>query len=185
VHRLGKEKLPRPSGDYHGWKWGRWAEQRSLDRVPATGRWVRIRDEPSSVLAGKFGIFLSGPFLLFHRKLEPPSTGSRGPYGSSEGFLVSELREMLDSAHPLFGHRRTSPPPKDVVTTLNETMKATSGAAGMTLTLALSYGGRDDILQADPPDHDPCRERDLDTRRHQRRTFSSIFGPPLCPTLIY
>jgi undecaprenyl diphosphate synthase len=63
-------------------------------------------------------------------------------------YLVTELREMLDNNIRLLAIGDLSRLPKEVVSALNETMKLTAAATGMTLTLALSYGGRDDIIQA-------------------------------------
>lgn len=63
-------------------------------------------------------------------------------------YLVMELREMLDNNIRLLAIGDLSRLPKEVVVVLNETMKLTAAATGMTLTLALSYGGRDDIIQA-------------------------------------
>jgi undecaprenyl diphosphate synthase len=63
-------------------------------------------------------------------------------------YLVSELQEMLENGIRLLAIGDLPRLPRDVVAVLNETSKQTSQAAAMTLTLALSYGGRDDILQA-------------------------------------
>jgi len=63
-------------------------------------------------------------------------------------FLVTELREMLDHDIRLLAIGDLSRLPKPIFGAVNETMKLTGSAKGMTLTLALSYGGRDDIIQA-------------------------------------
>jgi undecaprenyl diphosphate synthase len=63
-------------------------------------------------------------------------------------FLFSELKEMLGNGVRLQAIGDLQRLPKDVLTALNEGIKLTSSGTGMVLTLALSYGGRDDILQA-------------------------------------
>jgi len=63
-------------------------------------------------------------------------------------YLVSELQEMLKNGIRLLAIGDLARLPRDVAAILEETSRQTSQAAAMTLTLALSYGGRDDILQA-------------------------------------
>ena len=63
-------------------------------------------------------------------------------------YLSSELQEMLDNGIRLQAIGDLARLPREVASVLNETTKRTSQANAMTLTLALSYGGRDDILQA-------------------------------------
>jgi len=63
-------------------------------------------------------------------------------------FLKSEKKEMLDNNIKLTTIGQTHRLPTDVRTVLEETRNATSKNTGMILNLALSYGGRDDIVNA-------------------------------------
>jgi undecaprenyl diphosphate synthase len=63
-------------------------------------------------------------------------------------FLKSEKQEMLDNNIKLISIGQTHRLPKYVRTELENTRKATSKNDGMILNLALSYGGRDDIVNA-------------------------------------
>ncbi|MBF0451120.1 MAG: isoprenyl transferase [Candidatus Magnetomorum sp.] len=63
-------------------------------------------------------------------------------------FLKSERNELLDNNIKLISIGQTTRLPDDVQTLLNETITLTSGNDGMILNLALSYGGRDDIIHA-------------------------------------
>jgi undecaprenyl diphosphate synthase len=63
-------------------------------------------------------------------------------------FLKSEKNEMLDNNIKLMTIGQTHRLPNDVQTVLKETIQATSKNDGMILNLALSYGGRYDIIHA-------------------------------------
>jgi len=63
-------------------------------------------------------------------------------------FLISERKELIDNNIQLISIGQTNRLPDDVQSILNETISATSGNDGMILNLALSYGGRNDIVHA-------------------------------------
>jgi undecaprenyl diphosphate synthase len=60
-------------------------------------------------------------------------------------FLKSELKEMLENGIRLQTIGRTHKLPKDIQKVLSETMSRTASNRDMVLTLALSYGGRQEI----------------------------------------
>ena len=60
-------------------------------------------------------------------------------------FLKSELKEMLENGIRLQTIGRTYKLPKDIQRVLSETMSRTASNKDMVLTLALSYGGRQEI----------------------------------------
>lgn len=63
-------------------------------------------------------------------------------------YLVEERREILDHGIRLHAIGNLERLPAPVVSALKELMRASSSHAGMTLTLALSYGGRSEIVAA-------------------------------------
>ena len=63
-------------------------------------------------------------------------------------FLKSELNEMLENGIRFQAIGRTTKLPKDVQRALEETIMKTSQNKDMVLTLALSYGGRQEIFDA-------------------------------------
>jgi undecaprenyl diphosphate synthase len=63
-------------------------------------------------------------------------------------FLESELGEMLENGIRLQTIGRTFKLPKDIQEVLSETMNRTASNKDMVLTLALSYGGRQEITDA-------------------------------------
>lgn len=63
-------------------------------------------------------------------------------------FLVSEIDELNDNNVRLVTSGRTEDLPADVRRTLSNTIDATSHNTGLVLNLALSYGGRAEIVSA-------------------------------------
>ncbi len=64
-----------------------------------------------------------------------------------KNFLESEQKEMLDNNIRLNAIGQTERLPQDVQQTLHKVMTVTSKNDGMLLNLALSYGGRDEIVK--------------------------------------
>jgi undecaprenyl diphosphate synthase len=63
-------------------------------------------------------------------------------------YLLKEVEEMLQNNIRLLAIGRLEDLPSEVQQILRETMKKTEDRTGMILNLALSYGGRSEILQA-------------------------------------
>jgi len=156
MHRLIKEKLPRHLAIIMDGN-GRWAARRSLDRI--AGHHQGAESVRNIVRASReIGI----PYLtLFAFSSENWSR----PQGEVEALMIllseylsSELQEMLDNGIRLQAIGDLARLPREVASVLNETTKRTCQANAMTLTLALSYGGRDDILQAMRRIMVSCRE---------------------------
>ncbi len=146
MHRLVKEKLPRHLAIIMDGN-GRWAEQRLLDRV--AGHRQGAESVRTVVRACReIGIPYLTLFAFSSENWSRPQPEVEALMTLLKDYLVTELREMLDNNIRLLAIGDLSRLPKEVVSALNETMKLTAAATGMTLTLALSYGGRDDIIQA-------------------------------------
>jgi undecaprenyl diphosphate synthase len=146
MHRLVKEKLPRHLAIIMDGN-GRWAEQRLLDRV--AGHRQGAESVRTVVRACReIGIPYLTLFAFSAENWSRPQPEVEALMTLLKDYLVTELREMLDNNIRLLAIGDLSRLPKEVVSALNETMKLTAAATGMTLTLALSYGGRDDIIQA-------------------------------------
>jgi len=146
MHRLVKEKLPRHLAIIMDGN-GRWAEQRLLDRV--AGHRQGAESVRTVVRACReIGIAYLTLFAFSAENWSRPQPEVEALMTLLKDYLVTELREMLANNIRLLAIGDLSRLPKEVVSTLNETMKLTAAATGMTLTLALSYSGRDDIIQA-------------------------------------
>jgi undecaprenyl diphosphate synthase len=146
MHRLVKEKLPRHLAIIMDGN-GRWAEQRLLDRV--AGHRQGAESVRTVVRACReIGIAYLTLFAFSAENWSRPQPEVEALMTLLKDYLVTELREMLANNIRLLAIGDLSRLPKEVVSALNETMKLTAAATGMTLTLALSYSGRDDIIQA-------------------------------------
>jgi undecaprenyl diphosphate synthase len=146
MHRLLKEKLPRHLAIIMDGN-GRWAEKRSLDRVVGHHQGAEsVRRTVQS--CRKLGIPYLTLFAFSSENWSRPREEVDALMILLKEFLSSERKEMLDHGICLQAIGDLPRLPKDVLTALNEVGKQTASGTGMILTLALSYGGRDDILQA-------------------------------------
>jgi len=126
---------------------GRWAEKRSLDRIAGHQKGA---ESVRNVVRGsrEIGIPYLTLFAFSSENWSRPPAEVEALWTLLKDYLSSELQEMLDNDIRLLAIGDLNRLPKGVASILNETIKQTSRARAMTLTLALSYGGRDDILQA-------------------------------------
>lgn len=146
MHRLVKEKLPRHLAIIMDGN-GRWAEQRSLDRI--AGHQQGAESVRAVVRASReIGIPYLTLFAFSSENWSRPQPEIEALMSLLKDYLLNELQEMLDHNIRLLAIGDLARLPKPIFAALHETMKLTGAAKGMTLTLALSYGGRDDILQA-------------------------------------
>jgi len=144
--QLNKEKLPRHLAIIMDGN-GRWAEKRSLDRIAghqqgaeAVRRVVRE--------CRRIGIPFLTLFAFSSENWSRPRDEVDALMALLKDFLFSELQEMIEHGIRLQAIGDLQRLPKEVAGVLNEVIKLTASGSEMTLTLALSYGGRDDILQA-------------------------------------
>jgi undecaprenyl diphosphate synthase len=167
---LIKEKLPRHCAIIMDGN-GRWAEKRSLDRI--AGHQKGAESVRTIVRASReIGIPYLTLFAFSSENWSRPSVEVEALWILLKEYLSSELQEMLDNGIRLLAIGDLSRLPRDVASTLNETIKQTSQAAAMTLTLALSYGGRDDILQGLRRIMVNCREGTLSPEEITEGLFS-------------
>jgi undecaprenyl diphosphate synthase len=146
MHRLMKEKLPGHLAIIMDGN-GRWAARRSLDRI--AGHQQGAEAVRNIVRASReIGIPYLTLFAFSSENWSRPQEEVEALMILLKEYLASELKEMLDKGIRLLAIGDLARLPRDVAAVLNEVSKHTSRAAAMTLTLALSYGGRDDILQA-------------------------------------
>jgi undecaprenyl diphosphate synthase len=144
--QLNKQKLPRHLAIIMDGN-GRWAEKRSLDRIAghqqgaeAVRRVVRE--------CRRIGIPCLTLFAFSSENWSRPRDEVDALMALLKDFLFSELQEMIEHSIRLQAIGDLQRLPKEVAGVLNEVIKLTASGSEMTLTLALSYGGRDDILQA-------------------------------------
>jgi len=146
MYRLIKEKLPHHLAIIMDGN-GRWAEKRSLERIAGHQRGAEtVRTVVQD--CRKIGVPYLTLFAFSSENWSRPREEVDALMYLLKEFLLSELKEMLDTGIRLQAIGDLPRLPKEVNAVLNDTVKQTAAGTGMTLTLALSYGGRDDILQA-------------------------------------
>jgi len=126
---------------------GRWAKRRGL---------LRIRGHVAGVesarvvtrLARKLGIPYLTLFAFSEENWQRPALEIRAIMALLRRYLSRELPEMQENQIALRAIGDLSRLPREVQQDLAQTMAATAKGAQMVLTLALSYGGRTEIVQA-------------------------------------
>jgi undecaprenyl diphosphate synthase len=126
---------------------GRWAKQRAMNRI--RGHEEGAESVRTIVRATReIGI----PWLTLYAFSEEnwgrPRYEVEALMALLKRFLQSELREMLDNGIQFQAIGRLHKLPNDVQDTLREIAERTASNQNMVLTLALSYGGRQEITDA-------------------------------------
>jgi len=126
---------------------GRWAKKRGLTRVVGHQKGL---DAVRSVVrtSRNLGIRWLTLYAFSEENWKRPKHEVKALMNILNRFLKSERKEMLDNGIRLncIGHTEKLPP--EVQKILWQTIEMTSRNKDMTLTLALSYGGRQEILDA-------------------------------------
>jgi undecaprenyl diphosphate synthase len=126
---------------------GRWAKRRGLHRV----RGHAVGVESARVvtrLARRLGISYLTLFAFSEENWQRPNMEIRTLMALLRRYLNRELPEMRDNQIALKAIGDLKQLPEAVQRDLARTIAATAAGARMVLTLALSYGGRSEILQA-------------------------------------
>jgi undecaprenyl diphosphate synthase len=125
---------------------GRWAKSRSLGRIKgheAGAESVRVIVRTCR----EIGIKILTLYAFSTENWRRPQYEIQALMTLLKNFLRSELREMLDNNIRLNAIGQIWRLPEDVQGVLKETMDATRHNTKMLLNLALSYGGRDEIVE--------------------------------------
>jgi undecaprenyl diphosphate synthase len=126
---------------------GRWAQRRGLRRVRghvAGMESVRVVTR----LARRLGISYLTLFAFSEENWQRPAMEVRVLMALMRSYLHRELREMRDNQIALKAIGNLQQLPDKVLRDLEQTITATAEGSRMVLTLAVSYGGRSEILHA-------------------------------------
>ena len=126
---------------------GRWAQKKLLNRVighekgiDAVRRVVRLSRE--------LGIKYLTLYAFSNENWNRPSREVSALMKILERYLLKELPEMMENSIKLSAIGRTDLLPASAQKTLSRCIKETENNKGMVLNLALSYGGRTEIIDA-------------------------------------
>ena len=126
---------------------GRWAKKKFLNRI--SGHIKAVNAVRVVVTACReLGIKVLTLYAFSTENWRRPADEVNALMGLLKEYLQKECKEMVQNKIKLNAIGRIEDLPLDVQNTLQETMKKTEHCDGMTLNLALSYGGRSEILHA-------------------------------------
>jgi undecaprenyl diphosphate synthase len=126
---------------------GRWAKKKNLHRI--SGHIKGIDAVRETVTACReLGIKVLTLYAFSIENWKRPKEEVTALMGLLKEYLTKEGTEMVKNNIRLSTIGRTEDLPLDVQNTLKETIKKTASCSGMVLNLALSYGGRSEILHA-------------------------------------
>jgi undecaprenyl diphosphate synthase len=146
VNLLDAAKLPRHVAIIMDGN-GRWAQRRGLQRFRghvAGMESVRVVTR----LARRLDIPYLTLFAFSDENWQRPRMEIRVLMGLMRSYLHRELKEMRDNQIALNAIGNLEQLPEKVLRDLKQTIAATAQGARMVLTLAVSYGGRSEIIQA-------------------------------------
>ena len=126
---------------------GRWARERNLSRIE--GHRAGAESVRTIVRAcRRIGIPILTLYAFSKENWQRPSREVQALWRLLSSYLKSELDEMMDNAIRLNAIGDIQELPKSVNRLLVETMDKTARNQEMILNLALSYGGRSEIVRA-------------------------------------
>jgi undecaprenyl diphosphate synthase len=126
---------------------GRWAKKRGLSRILGHQQGADAVREIVT-MSCEIGIRWLTLYAFSEENWKRPEYEVQALMKLLNRFLKKELEEMQENGIRLNTIGRTSRLPKRTRDILQDTMEQTSSNNRMTLTLALSYGGRQEILDA-------------------------------------
>lgn len=126
---------------------GRWASSRGLPRVVGHRRG---KDSVRAVVeaARRLGIPYLSLYAFSSENWSRPRDEVRALMNLLERYLSTELRKMMRHQIRLLAIGNLRKLPNTVQAALRRTIEATKQNQGMTVVLAVSYGGREEITQA-------------------------------------
>jgi undecaprenyl diphosphate synthase len=146
MEEIDKEKLPRHIAIIMDGN-GRWAKRKNLTRIAGHIKGVdAVREAVKSCRELGIGVLTLYAFSM--ENWQRPKEEVTALMELLKEYLVKECEEMVKNQIRLYAIGKLEDLPADVRTTLAEAIKKTEKCDGMILNLALSYGGRSEILHA-------------------------------------
>jgi undecaprenyl diphosphate synthase len=144
MEEIEKEELPRHIAIIMDGN-GRWAKKKLLNRISGHMKGVDAVREVVTACR-ELGIKVLTLYAFSVENWRRPKDEVAALMRLLKEYLVKEAEEMVQNNIRLRAIGRVEDLPLDVQTILQETIKKTEQCDGMILNLALSYGGRSEIL---------------------------------------
>ena len=126
---------------------GRWAEKKAMNRVSGHEKGAEsVRDIVRT--SRELGIPYLTLYAFSEENWQRPKYEVQALMKLLRRFLKSEFNEMMENGIRFHTIGRTNKLPENVQRAIKETIEKTSQNRNMVLTLALSYGGRQEISDA-------------------------------------
>jgi len=146
MEQLDLDKLPRHVAIIMDGN-GRWAKKRGFDRIAGHRNGIQsVRDVVRT--SRELGIRWLTLYAFSEENWKRPRYEIKALMSLLNRYLKDELKEMLDNGIRLACIGQTEKLPPEVQRILWQTIERTAHNKEMTLTLALSYGGRQEIVGA-------------------------------------
>jgi undecaprenyl diphosphate synthase len=126
---------------------GRWAKKKALNRISGHSKGVDAVREVVTACR-ELGVKVLTLYAFSIENWQRPKDEVAALMGLLNEYLLKEGEEMLEKNIRLVAIGKLEDLPSEVQKTLQETIRKTSKCDGMVLNLALSYGGRSEILRA-------------------------------------
>jgi undecaprenyl diphosphate synthase len=146
MEEIDKEKLPRHIAIIMDGN-GRWAKKKNLNRISGHIKGVDAVREIVTACR-ELGIKVLTLYAFSIENWRRPNDEVAALMGLLREYLSKEREEMVQNNIRLSAIGRIEDLPLEVQNTLRETSQKTEPCDGMILNLALSYGGRSEILHA-------------------------------------
>ncbi len=124
---------------------GRWAKKKSLNRIRGHSKGADAVREVTKACR-ELGIKILTLYAFSVENWKRPKEEVAALMGLLKEYLTKEREEMIERNIRLCAIGRVEDLPEEVQRTLRETIEKTAHCDGMILNLALSYGGRSEIL---------------------------------------
>lgn len=166
-----KEKLPKHIAIIMDGN-GRWAKLRGKPRVFGHRKGITVVRNVIEYCSKK-GIHYLTLFAFSSENWQRPQTEVKALMGFLKRYLVSEINWLINLGvrFNIIGDISKLPP--DVREVTVDAMEKTSQLKGMVLNLALSYGGKDEILRAVKKICKDVEHKKIDVEKIDERLFSS------------
>ncbi|MCK4752499.1 MAG: isoprenyl transferase [Planctomycetes bacterium] len=126
---------------------GRWAKKKAMPRVVGHRQGAKILEE-ISVYCVDLGIEYLTLYSFSTENWKRPKAEIKALMYIHTRYLIGIRNTLMKCNVKLVHLGQSAQLPEKLKTALAETMKLTAGNDGMTLALALNYGGRDEIINA-------------------------------------
>ena len=153
---------------------GRWAQQQGLPRLEGHRRGARSVREVVRA-ARELGLSALTLYAFSEQNWERPLEEVQGLMQLLHDYLIEERSEILDNGIRLRAIGNIVRLPDFVQRPLQELIGASAAGQDMTLTLALSYGGRESILEAVRAVAEKVRAGQLRPEQIDEATLSGCF----------